>query len=77
MILDEEKEKEMSIFDFKLRVSEEDKVLAAKIKRVNRTYPSLKVVGRGTVVINPSDIRSSDNFAAELKKIPKNLQITA
>lgn len=56
----------MDIFGF--GVSQEEELLAKRIKDMSRVYPSARVVGRGTVVIDPSDISVSANYQDSLKK---------
>lgn len=61
---------------FFLKMSSESKVLAEQVKFAKRKYPSLKVVGRGTVSINPSNIVSSESFKVDASKVA-NLTIKA
>ncbi|MEQ1602514.1 MAG: hypothetical protein HOP04_08050 [Methylophilaceae bacterium] len=46
----------------------EERELVDKINSIKKSYPSLKVVGRGTVMINPRDITESNNFKEDLKR---------
>ncbi|WP_130413123.1 hypothetical protein [Fluviicoccus keumensis] len=38
------------------------------METVKKSYSSLRVVGRGTVVINPADVIKDDNFKVYYKK---------
>jgi hypothetical protein len=42
--------------------SEKDQKIISEIDALIKQYPSIKVVGRGTIVIEPSDITSSKSF---------------
>lgn len=51
-----------------LAPSERDKELK---KMVENSYKSVRVVGRGTVKIDPSEVRESDEFKKALKQAKK------
>jgi len=42
-----------------------------RIKQLIKTYPSIKVVGRGAVTVEPKDIHKSDIFQTELHRASK------
>jgi hypothetical protein len=52
-----------------LKMSANSKLLAEQVKNAKKKYPTLKVVGRGTVTINPASIASSASFQADASKI--------
>lgn len=48
-----------------LAPSEEDKIL---IELVNNSYKNIRVVGRGTIRIDPHEVRNSPEFIEACKK---------
>ena len=49
----------------------EQKRIEARRKLVENTYSSVEVVGRGTISIDPREVRRSTQFAAALEKAKK------
>ncbi|MFA7351160.1 MAG: hypothetical protein WC009_10385 [Methylotenera sp.] len=56
----------MKMFRSLFPVSEEDKHLIRMVQNMKKNYPSVKVVGRGTVIINSEEIISSEDFKRNL-----------
>jgi hypothetical protein len=51
--------------------TEEQQKTVAAIQELKTKYPSFKVVGRGTIVISPRDITSSDAHKRIIEKAGK------
>jgi hypothetical protein len=51
--------------------TEEEKRKVAAIKKIREKYPSMKVVGRGTVILSPNEVTSSPNFKANVARAEK------
>jgi len=54
--------------DWFFGVSEEKRKTIDSIRRLKEKYPSLKVVGRGTLVISPQEISSTKEHKEILSK---------
>lgn len=66
--------KDMSFFSFKsnfFKPSEEDQKIINEIDDLIKEYPSIKVVGRGTIVVEPSDITTSQSFIDDISEAKK------
>ena len=55
-------------------MNENYRFIAEQIKAAKQNSPSLKVVGRGTVMINPIEIVNSASFKADASRVG-NLKI--
>lgn len=53
----------------KLALSDEEMARISRAREIRKKYPSIRVVGRGTVVINPQDIVDSDSFKSDLARV--------
>ena len=51
---------------FKLAPSEDDRHLK---NLIDNSYKSLRVVGRGSIKIDPTEVRNTDEFKEALKKV--------
>jgi hypothetical protein len=54
---------------FFLKLSADSKLLAEQVRNAKKKYPSLKVVGRGTVTVNPSSIVNSASFQEDSTRL--------
>lgn len=55
----------------KLALPDEEMARISRARELRKKYPSIKVVGRGTLVIDPRDIIESDSFKEDLAKVER------
>lgn len=51
-----------------LSLSEDEMARLSRAKELRKKYPSIRVVGRGTIIINPKDIIDSQSFKNDLNR---------
>ena len=61
----------MSLFT---KPTDDEKRRVEAIKKIKQKYPSMKVVGRGTVILSPSEITSSQSFKDNVARAEKLVQ---
>lgn len=55
-----------ALLEWLLGVNEEHKRVIYHVEKITRKYPSAKIVGRGTLVIDPSDLVKSGDLTQGL-----------